>query len=103
MTDKTNLRPQEIYQRIISDNKIRPDAYICIIAGRPGPTGKSWLTSQLNVMGYTAIEISEPLLVSGSLTFNDNKNHFLIDNFRKTVVVILNEILDSYKERFVRI
>ena len=99
MKDINYRSPAVIYADIISNNKINPDDYIFIITGRAGPTGKSWLASKLSVMGYTAIEITEPMGVSGAVSFNDDKNHFIVDDFRKSVVIILNRILDSYEVR----
>lgn len=97
MNDIKHLTTEDIYHRIVYDRTITPDDYTCIITGRSGPTGKSWLASQLNTIGYTAIEISEPLGISGTVTFNGNENHFIIDDFRKTVVIVLNRILDFYE------
>ena len=99
MKDITYRSPAEIYDYIISNEKISPDDYVCIIAGRCGPTGKSWLTERLNTMGYAAIEITEPMLVSGAVSFNDDKNHFIVDDFRKSITIILNRILDNYELR----
>lgn len=93
------LTAEDIYYRIISNKTITIDDYICIIAGRSGPTGKTWLTSQLSTMGYTAIEISEPLGISGTVTINGDENCYIIDDFRKSVVIILNRILDFYEIR----
>lgn len=91
-----NYSASEIYNYIVSNTTIKPDEYVCIVAGRGGPTGKSWITSRLNTKGYTAVEVTEPLLVSGAVSFNDNQNHLVIDDFRKSVVIILNKILDNY-------
>ena len=97
MNGINHLTAEDIYYRIISNKTITTDDYICIIAGRSGPTGKSWLTSRLNTKGYTAIEISEPLGISGAVSFNGDENCFIIDDFRKSVVIILNRILDFYE------
>lgn len=97
MKELTNLTSEGIYHRIISSNKIRPDDYVCIVFGKPGPTGKSWITEQLNSMGYTAVEISEPLLIHGLVSFNDSDNHLIIDDFRKSIVIVLNKILPFYE------
>ena len=99
MKDIEHLTPEGIYCYIISHSSFMRDGYTCIISGKNGPTGKSWLTSQLNELGYDAIEITEPLGVSGSVSYNDDTNHLIVDEFHRSIVIILNKILDNYELR----
>lgn len=65
--------------------------YTCIILGQTGPTGKTWLWDQLKSKGINAVEISEGLL--GLVGYTDDRNHCLINDFHKTIVIVLNHSL----------
>lgn len=60
-----------------------------IICGKPGPTGKTWLRNQLRALGWNAVEL--PMDATPFITYNDDENHIIQDNFENIVVVILNE------------
>ena len=62
-----------------------------IITGKNGPTGKTHLTNFLKKKGFNAIEITEDLF--GHVTYNDNKNHIVLNRFEDVTTVILNEPL----------
>lgn len=70
-----------------------------IIFGRGAPTGKSYLRNRLVENGYNAIELSED--IAGIVDYRDQKNHYLIYEDRKLVVIILNQRLpeDIYPGR----
>lgn len=67
--------------------------YTVIILGKPGPTGKTWLTTKLLEQGYRAIEISEIPAIYRNVRFDDcnDEDYFEIDDNKKVVIVILNE------------
>lgn len=65
--------------------------YTFFILGKSGLTGKSWLTEQLVSRGYSAFELSEDVM--GLLEYNDDKNHYRVNDFTKQVVIVLNKSL----------
>lgn len=81
-----NLTPNRILHAIIDDNK---KDYVYIVLGCSGATGKTWLYTGLKKYGFNAIEISEN--VFNLVTYNDNKNHVVIDDINKQVIIVLNE------------
>lgn len=64
-----------------------------IIAGRPGPTGKTWLREELRAMGYNAIEISDA--IAWFVEYGDEKNHVAFDGLDNIYVVVLNKRLEG--------
>jgi hypothetical protein len=64
--------------------------YLYLILGKPGPTGKTWLTQELGKRGYQVSELSEEL---APFLKADKFNHVIIDDLEKQVVVILNRDL----------
>lgn len=66
--------------------------YTYIILGRSGPTGKTWLCNELKVHGLNAVEISEDIF--DLVHYKDDENHCTIDDFRKCVVIVLNQFLN---------
>lgn len=71
-----------------------------IIAGRPGPTGKSYLCDLLKRKGYNAIEISEDIVTL--VEYKDDKNHILINDAKKYVIIIRNRILPKYADKWTK-
>ena len=72
-------------------NQIR-DNYTIVIMGAGGPTGKSALCENLQRLRYKVVEISE--MVNPLITYeHSDDNHYLIDEFKKTIVVVLNKRL----------
>lgn len=69
-----------------------------IIMGRSGPTGKSYICDLLKRNGYHAIEISEDIITL--VEYKDNKNHFLVNDAKKYVIVIRNRILSKYVDKW---
>lgn len=86
-----NLTVNEIRYKII--NHFRNDKYTYIILGKPGRTGKSWLTAALKEAGLNAIEISE--YVGGHVQYNDCKNHVEEDIANSILTIILNKPLEE--------
>lgn len=65
--------------------------YTFFILGNPGPTGKTWLTTNLRKHGFMAFELSEPVL--GLVEYCDEKNHVIEDHVDRNIIVVLNEPL----------
>ena len=62
-----------------------------IILGTSGPTGKTYLWNKLREKGYNVIELSEDF---GPLVkYRDNENHYLIYEYSKCLVIMLNKPL----------
>lgn len=71
---------------------------VYIVCGKNGPTGKTWLTSELCKAGHKAIEITEGL--GGFVDYRDNENHmrdagFSFMDFTGVVTIVLNKPLDE--------
>lgn len=64
--------------------------YLYLILGKPGPTGKTWLTQKLKERGCQAAELSEEL---APFLNADRFNHVVVDDLEKQVVIILNRDL----------
>lgn len=69
--------------------------YTFFILGKTGPTGKSWLTKELNSRGYSTFELSED--ICKFVKYNDDENHCVINKFNKQVIIILNEPLSKVR------
>jgi len=64
----------------------------CIITGKNGATGKTYLTNFLKNKGFNAFEITCDLL--GLISYNDAKNHFIPNLFGDDLMtIVLNEPL----------
>ena len=87
MNDRKSM-PHGIFDQIIGG--VIPDAeqYTYIILGKTGPTGKSRLCKELREAGYNAHEITESIF--DLVEYNDDKNHFIIDENRMHAVIVLN-------------
>ena len=77
---------EDIQRNILRNDPNREYTYI--ILGRPGPTGKTTLRNDLNILGYTAFEITEKLLTVARV--EGEKNAFLVNEFEEYAVVVLN-------------
>jgi hypothetical protein len=83
------LSPSRILYEILKDECIRDYTYV--ILGKSGPTGKTWLWDKLRNEGFGVIEISEDIYKL--VDYTDDHNHCIVDNFRKTIIIILNKRL----------
>lgn len=84
------LAPNRILREIVE----RPGQYkeyTFIVLGRPGRTGKTWLTTGLKEYGFTAFEISEA--VGLLVEYMDNKNHIIENHITKSITIMLNKRL----------
>ena len=69
--------------------------YFFMIAGKPGPTGKTWLWDALTRRGFKAVELTESLEKHGLWCQEvNNRNGYTVDHKNKTVLIVLNKPLD---------
>jgi hypothetical protein len=96
---KGYVNPLDILKRITRNDRIKRDTFTIIITGRFGPTGKTWLCQELCKCGYKAFELTS---AARSLMFRDDDgmNHLVVDEGEKQVVVVLNEILPMYEDKW---
>lgn len=91
-----SMWPSHILRHImenIEDSK----EYLYLVTGKIGiPTGKTWLSKGLELLGYNAIELTEELCEY--VIYRDNKNHYYINPSKKLVVIILNERCELDRE-----
>lgn len=89
----------DILKRIMRNDRIKRGTFTIIITGRIGPTGKTWLCQELCKCGYKAFELTS---AARSLLFKDDDgmNHLVVDEGEKQVVVVLNEILTMYEDKW---
>lgn len=81
--------PDVFLRRITSDYyKDIAKEYTYIILGEAGPTGKTWLTSELKKQGFKAFEITENIY--DLVFYYDSRNHYIIDHDNKQIVIVLN-------------
>lgn len=80
----TSLTPTQILERILNISNAKEKRYI--ITGKPGITGKTWLTNQLLNKGYDAIEISE--LIYDAVEYKHRGN--LVIDQNNIVLIVLN-------------
>lgn len=85
------MTPYEIFQQFTAGGLggFRED-YLFLVLGKPGPTGKTYLTQRLKEHGYQVAELSEEL---APFLNADKFNHVIIDDLEKQVVIILNRDL----------
>ena len=98
--NKKDISHVDILEKI----KSRPDRdkYTYIILGKCGPTGKTWLTRQLQDIGLNAVEITDYLLGAFVRIDTDNKhNYFITDDYKNVVTIVLNSPIEwrSYEQR----
>ena len=87
---RANLRPDMFVYEISTERMKRfAQEYTYIILGEPGPTGKTRLTNELINRGFDAFEITADIL--GLVSYNDNKNHYMVDHYAEQVVIVLND------------
>lgn len=94
MTEPKILTPNRIIHHIIdSENDPLGSSkdYAYIIMGDNGPTGKTWLCNGLKLHGFNAVEPSEDM--NHLISYNDHKNHFIVNELDKIVVIVLNHKL----------
>ena len=91
MEQSTNYTNEGILSHIKRSWKLNNDKYLFIITGKVGPTGKSWLKKELITQDYNAVEISGSLY--SLVEYTDDKNHFIVDEYEKTVLIVLNRNL----------
>lgn len=85
------LAPNRILREIVeSPGRMKP--YTFIVLGRPGPTGKTWMTTGLLEYGFNAIELSEDIF--DLVDYMDDKNHVIENHVNKTITIILNKRLN---------
>lgn len=68
--------------------------YTYIILGTSGPTGKTWLYTQLKNREFNVFELSED--ISGVVMYGDDKNHVITDMKDMKVTIILNKPLEVF-------
>ena len=93
VVDHKGLTPNAILQSIRRDLTVRP----YIIMGRPGPTGKTHLYNSLLELGYNVVEVSESLTIFNVIKYQDDKNHYIVDDMNGVGIIILNEILENFR------
>ena len=84
-----HIHPSRICYEIMNDNAIKDYTYI--IMGKSGPTGKTWLCNELKSSGFDVVEISESTY--DLIGYMDSDDHCRVDDFQKTVTIILNRSL----------
>ena len=87
-----------ILKWIVNHDKIDRDNYTIIITGRVGPTGKTWLCNELTKLNYRAVENTQ--LTMSMMLKDDGHNHVFLDDKIKQVVIVLNEILPMYENKW---
>lgn len=69
--------------------------YFFMIAGKNGPTGKTWLWDALTRRGFKAVELCDSLAKHGLMHRDVNdRNGYTVDHVNKTVLIVLNKPLD---------
>lgn len=91
MSMPRNLSPSGILRHITHSRLLNDGHYTYLITGKVGPTGKTWLHKQLTDRGYSSIEIPQEIYQWSN--FHDDKNHFIVDDSRNAVLIVLNRRL----------
>ena len=94
MRHDVSMTPVEIFNRIIN-NKLVIEGYSFVILGKPGPTGKTSLYFKLLDHGFDVTEISEDII--GLIDFTDERNHIIVKERDKKIIIILNKPLERMK------
>ena len=85
--------PSRILRHIINDRFGNAKEYTYIILGNTGPTGKTWICNGLRLHGFTAFEITEGIF--NLVDYRDNKNHYIVDDVNKQVLIVLNHLFHN--------
>lgn len=88
--DGLKITPYSLLHMFTSNDMYKNYTYI--ILGRPGPTGKTWLTTELKKAGYNAMELSE--FVGELIRYDDDRNHIRFDPIDDVVIIVLNKPLE---------
>ena len=67
-----------------------------VIMGPAGPTGKTWLCTELNAHGFNAIELSEDIFQLVEYLHTE-ENYVIRKDWTKHTVIILNRRIDMTK------
>ena len=78
--------------------KSRGKDWTYIIFGTVGPTGKTYLLEKLRKNGFNAIELTEE--ICSFVEYRDHKNHYLIYEDSKCVVIILNRPIPQRENEY---
>ena len=86
----TTVSPSRILNAIVCHDMAEEfRSYVCVVLGKPGPTGKTWLVDMLTSRGFRAMEISNDLLFL--VEYCDDRNHIAVDHYHKQIVIVLNK------------
>lgn len=89
--------PKDILNWITDSQKSVTYSYI--IMGKSGPTGKTWLYSQLKERGYDVTELSEYII--GEVDYKyDDRNTVIVNEIDGKIIIILNKPIMTESKRF---
>ena len=94
MDEVRNLSASGILHHIRHSQDIIMNTKLCIVTGKNGPTGKSWLTRELNEYGFNAIELSESIYPF--VQYKDDDNHVIVNHWQDYVLIVLNRRLPQF-------
>lgn len=97
MRRMSDFQPIDILRYVTKIGDANLKDYTYIILGQPGPTGKTWLTAELLGHGFKAFEITNE--VFDLVLYRDDKNHFIVDDDNKKVVIVLNRWLTPEEQQ----
>ena len=80
--------PARLLDHILKSPTKFPKDYTYVILGRVGPTGKTWLTKELNNRGYKAFDLTESMY--NLIDYPNDSNDYRIDQWQKFVTIVLN-------------
>ena len=89
----TNPSPRIILSHILTVHE--STKYTYIILGKCGPTGKTWLYTQLRSRGFNVFEITEDVASVGMTVEGSNSNQFIVNEQFKQITIILNRPLNE--------
>lgn len=89
------MSPATIFRFIRDQAALQPglNKYVCVVLGKVGPTGKTWIAERLREIGFTAVEISEH--VTTLVEYTSNRNYYMFDHWQKLIIIVLNEPLEK--------
>jgi hypothetical protein len=91
--NEINITPERLLKVFTSDDIYKQNFYV--ILGKQGPTGKTWLATNLKEHGFNVMELSE--FIGELVEYNDNNNHIRFDPLDNTVIIVLNKRLERIK------